>query len=214
MCSGCEFIIPDQLVKLRAKRGSDWIRCPVCDEYISFHEPAERLGVIPETVPKMDQTADKQRNRDMALAVLQGKIATGDFDVFLCHSNIDKPVVKKLGEWLKRQGIFPWLDEWELRPGLPWQPSLEKQIGQIKSAAVFVGKEGIGPWQLQEIEAFPREFVNRGCPVIPVLLPDAPQKPELPIFLKGMTWVDLRGKDHKALNRFYWGITGERDRFI
>ena len=39
----------------------------------------------------------------------------------------------------------PWLDEWKLRPGLPWQPLLEEQIGKIKSAAVFVGKNGRGP---------------------------------------------------------------------
>ena len=104
----------------------------------------------------------------------------------------------------------PWLDEWELRPGLPWQPLLEEQIGTIKSAAVFVGKNGRGPWQDKELEAFMREFVNRGCPVIPVLLSDAPEKPQLPIFLKGMTWVDFRKQDPDPLERLIWGITGER----
>jgi TIR domain len=63
---------------------------------------------------------------------LQGKIETQDFDVFLCHQSEDKPAVKEIGNQLKDLGILPWLDEWELRPGLPWQRSLEKQIGQIK----------------------------------------------------------------------------------
>ena len=42
---------------------------------------------------------------------------------------------------------------------------------------------------------FLREFVGRKVPVIPVLLPDAPMKPELPIFLRAMTWVDFHADD-------------------
>lgn len=101
------------------------------------------------------------------------------------------------------------MDEWELRPGLPWQELLEEQIGQIKSAAVFVGKNGMGPWQQQELNAFLREFVRRRCPVIPVLLEDAPTEPELPIFLQGMTWVDFRKKEPDPMEQLVWGITGK-----
>jgi len=134
--------------------------------------------------------------------------------VFLCHHNVDKPEVKKLGELLKEQGILPWLDEWELRPGLPWQRLLEQQIEKIKSAAVFVGSSGIGPWQQFELEAFLCEFVNRGCPVIPVLLPDAAKEPQLPIFLRGTTWVDFRQLESNPMGRLIWGITGKRDRSL
>ena len=142
---------------------------------------------------------------------LQGKIVTSDFDVFLCHHAIDKPIIKQIGEQLKERGILPWLDEWELRPGLPWQELLEQQIEHIKTAAIFVGKDGIGPWQDQELKAFLREFVQRGCPVIPILLPDAPRKPILPVFLRGLTWVDLRLRDPDPLQQLLWGITGKRD---
>jgi hypothetical protein len=47
----------------------------------------------------------------------------------------------------KREGIKPWLDEDQIRPGTSWQTVLGEQIGSIKSAAVFMGKNGIGPWQ-------------------------------------------------------------------
>jgi len=166
--------------------------------------------VLPSAVPHMDRIADIGRDRELAASILQGKIATGDFDVFLCHNSEDKPGVKEIGERLKERGILPWLDEWELRPGLPWQRSLEEQIAQIKSAAVFIGQSGIGPWQQLELEAFLREFVERGCPVIPVLLENAPKKPKLPLFLKGMTWVDFRKTDPKPMVQLIWGITGER----
>ncbi|MFN7514552.1 SUMF1/EgtB/PvdO family nonheme iron enzyme [Microcystis sp.] len=131
-----------------------------------------------------------------------------EFDVFLCHNGQDKPEVKKIAETLKQQGLTPWLDEWELQPGLPWQRELEKQIQNIKSAAVFVGGSGIGPWQQMEIEAYLRRFVRNRCPVIPVLLSNAPEQPELPLFLEGMTWVDFRRLSPKPMERLIWGITG------
>jgi hypothetical protein len=53
------------------------------------------------------------------------------------------------------------------------------------------------------------EFVKRKLPVIPVLLPGAPAKPDLPLFLQAFTWVDLRsGLTDDGLDRLEWGITG------
>ena len=130
------------------------------------------------------------------------------FDVFLCHNSKDKSEVKQIGEQLKQQGLKPWLDEWEFRPGLPWQRELERQIGHIKSAAVFVGSSGFGPWQEHELDAFLREFVKRQCPVIPVLLATAPQQPILPIFLSSYMWVDFRQPQPEPMGQLIWGITG------
>ncbi|MEH2395549.1 MAG: GUN4 domain-containing protein [Nostoc sp.] len=81
-------------------------------------------------------------------------------------------------------------------------------LENIKSAAVFVGSSGLGPWQSTEMRAFLNEFVERGCPVIPVLLKNTPQQPKLPIFLKGHTWVDFR-TDAEAMENLIWGITGK-----
>jgi hypothetical protein len=131
--------------------------------------------------------------------------------VFLCHNGEDKAEVKKIGEQLKERRLLPWLDEWELQPGLLWEPLLEQQIENIKSAAVFVGKSGVGPWQEQELYAFLREFIKRGCPVIPVLLPGISSEPRLPLFLKGMTWVDFRKPEPDPMERLIWGITGKKD---
>jgi TIR domain len=143
--------------------------------------------------------------------LLKSKRESGTFDVFLCHNDHDKPQVKDIGRSLKELGILPWLDEWELRPGMPWQDALEQQIGCVKSAAVFVGSEGVGPWQHQELAAFLRKFVDQKSPVIPVLLPSAPTEPDLPLFLVGMTWVDFRESDPNPMKRLMWGITGQND---
>ena len=139
---------------------------------------------------------------------------TEQFDVFLCHNSGDKPQVKKIAEHLQQYDLKPWLDIWELPPGRSWQRLLEKQIEQISSAAVFVGENGFGPWQEQELYAFLSEFVSRDCPVIPVLLPNAPTKPELPVFLRGLTWVDFRISDPDPMYQLRWGITGKKPQLI
>lgn len=132
------------------------------------------------------------------------------FDVFLCHNGQDKREVKEIALVLKEKGLSPWLDIWELRPGLSWQKMLEQQINQIQSAAVFIGKNGVGPWQEQELQAFLREFIRRECQVIPVLLASAPEIPQLPTFLEGLTWVDFRNIESEPMNQLVWGITGKR----
>ena len=132
------------------------------------------------------------------------------FDVFLCHNSADKDGVKEIGGRLKEAGFRVWLDEWELRPGLAWVPELEKQIESVKSAAVFVGDNGIGPWERMEVNAFLLEFVNRKCPVIPVILKDCTNVPELPVFLKGMAWVDFREARPDPMEQLIWGIRGRK----
>jgi nucleotide-binding universal stress UspA family protein len=215
VCSRCNTPISEVQVTRRREFGYTSIRCNVCEAEISLLDREERLITTPSSlVHAMDRAADQQRDRETALLQLEGKTATNDFDVFLCHKGEDKQAVKEIGEKLKEHGILPWLDEWELRPGIPWQPLLEEQIERIKSAAVFVGKSGIGPWQQQELYAFLNEFVNRGCPVIPILLPNIPSEPQLPVFLKGMTWVDFRQPDPDPMERLIWGITGKHSSIV
>jgi len=133
------------------------------------------------------------------------------FDVFLCHNADDKPIIRWVADQLRKRSIRPWLDVDELPPGRSFQEGLKYQIEHIKAAAVFVGPSGLGPWQNREMRAFLNEFVVRQCPVIPVLLPGA-ATPTLPVFLKGLTWVDLRAKDAAGIDRLIWGITGQKPR--
>ncbi len=168
-----------------------------------------------ETVDKLNTQLDKNngaesKNKKPVKKKDKKANPKESFDVFLCHNSEEKPAVKEIGQALRTMGLRPWLDEWELRPGLPWQPELEKQIENIRAAAVFVGNSGIGPWQDMEQQAFIREFVNRKCPVIPVILQDCKKPPKLPVFLRGMKWVDFRKDDPDPMDELFWGITGEK----
>lgn len=145
-------------------------------------------------------------------SVPSGSSGAAKFDVFLCHNSRDKQEVKEIGRKLQQKGIKPWLDEWDVRPGEAWQRVLEKQIPLVKSAAVFIGAHGMAGWQWLEEEAFLREFVSRNCPVIPVFLMNAPQEPDIPLFLRGMSWVDFRKQVPDPLSYLIWGITGNEEK--
>lgn len=131
-------------------------------------------------------------------------------DVFLCHNSEDKPEIRQIADELSRRGLKPWLDEREILPGTVWIEVLDRQIGTIKAAAVFVGKSGIGPWQQNEMWAFIQQFVARACPVIPVILSSATETPDLPNLLQIFDWVDFRKTDPDPYEKLIRGITGEK----
>jgi small GTP-binding protein len=212
-CSECRTPVADIVVERIRERGRDELDCPVCGNPISLKPHGEPDAQIRAGLLEMGRSADVARRREEATAIIKGKRATNDYDVFLCHNSADKDAVKGIGEQLKERRILPWLDEWELRPGMPWQDELERQIESIKAAAVFVGKDGIGPWQDRELRAFLSEFLRRKtpAPVIPVLLPTAARHPKLPVFLREMTWVDFRMQKPDPIVQLIWGITGRRD---
>lgn len=137
------------------------------------------------------------------------RVAT--FDTFLSHNRHDKPAVRDLKQRLVTYQLTVWFDEDELQPGIPWPRLLEDGIKHSKSIAVLVGKDGLGPWEDEEMQVALRLAVKDKRPVIPVLMPGAPAQPQLPMFLDNRTWVDVRaGLTSDALDRLVWGITGKK----
>lgn len=132
------------------------------------------------------------------------------YDVFLCYNSSDRATIKEIGYALRDRGLNPWFDEWNLIPGRPWQRVLEAEIERIASAAVFIGEQGLGPWMHLEVDAFLRQFAKRGCPIIPVLLPGSPDKPQVPLFMEGFQSVDFRAPFPSPIDSLIWGITGNK----
>lgn len=129
-------------------------------------------------------------------------------NVFLCHNRTDAAVVE-IAEQLRRNGVTPCSYVWELRSETIWQFALKRQIERIGAVVVFAGQKGMVPWQSEEAYAFLQEVMRRGCPVIPVMLPNTPTPPRLQtIFLKNCPWVDFRLQKPDPLSQLLWGITG------
>jgi len=113
-------------------------------------------------------------------------------DVFICYNSQDKLEVREVVEALQKQSVKVWFDEQNLVPGKRWIQELEQQISTVGAVAVFIGKQGVGPWQSCEIESFLEAFVSNKCLVIPVILKSVIDDPNLPVFLRQINWIDLR----------------------
>lgn len=120
-CSTCETPFSDLQIMRRIELGFSSIMCSVCETEVPLLDDDDRLLIRAKesVIPMMNRIADSQRDLTTAAFILQSKIEINDFDVFLCYSKEDRREVKKIGEQLKEKGVLPWLDEWELRPGLP-----------------------------------------------------------------------------------------------
>jgi hypothetical protein len=137
---------------------------------------------------------------------------TVHYDVFLSHSSADKQAVEAIANRLTEAGLFPFLDRWHLVPGEPWQEALEEALDSSATCAAFVGPNGLAPWENEEMRAAIEERVrNHSFRVIPVLLPGAGAVPDLPRFLRRLTWCDFRSglDDPSAFHRLVAGIRGE-----
>jgi hypothetical protein len=137
---------------------------------------------------------------------------TTQFDAFLSHNSQDKPQVEQIAIWLQAQNLKVLFDKWELRPGMIWPEKLQEGLQQSRVIIVFIGEHGRGPWHDQEMRAALWKSVKHDCPVIPVLLPGCPEKPEIPPFLEIRTRVDLRKglDDDAAKEELLCGITGQK----
>ena len=138
------------------------------------------------------------------------------YDVFLSYNKADKPAVDEIARRLVKTGVQPWLDEWNLIPGEPWQEVIEGALESCATCAVFVGPSGTGPWQNEQMRAAIDRRVSEGkgtFRVIPVLLPGAQrgERSKLPTFLVATTWVEFRQSldDEDAFHRLVAGIRGQ-----
>jgi GTPase SAR1 family protein len=209
-CPGCHTPMTDQAVKLRRGRGFDWMRCNVCDEALSIQDRAHVEGLVKVPVPEMDRAADMKRSEDVAALVLQGKIATTDFDVFLAYNAEDLEQVASVAEALKLRGINPWFDQEQIPPGRLLMNSIQKAIECSKAAAVFIGAREGGKWQLMEVRLLLERSAGQSLNIIPVLLPGVKEVPPELLFLRQFTNVCFKSRvdEVEALTLLEWGITG------
>jgi energy-coupling factor transporter ATP-binding protein EcfA2 len=115
-------------------------------------------------------------------------------EIFLSYSSADRPAVAAVQKLLQARGVTTFLDRDDLIAGLPWPQALEQCLKQVKSVAVFLGRE-LGGWQKRELwlaldRQVREEKQGRAFPVIPVLLQGADIASA---FLFVNTWIDLRG---------------------
>jgi len=116
-------------------------------------------------------------------------------DVFLSHNSKDKPLVGAVYDWLKSHGVRCWYDQTNLEPGDRLPDELGKAMEESRAALVFIGPDGEGPWQGEEIDTLLNKAIKLSRQkdefrIIPVLVGGADET-KLRWFLKTRLWVDL-----------------------
>ena len=184
---------------------------PLITECLAMGDRREAL-FWREKIGDLDGLASEERE---ALKKLDEQLTeptdTYRFDVYFSYNSRDRSSVRELSSALRNRGLNVWLDVEQLQPGRPWLTALEDALHHSASTAILIGKEGVGAWQNQEMSAMLREIARDNRPIIPVLLPDAPEIPTLPLLLSKYSWEDLRqGITESKIDLLVWGITGKK----
>jgi len=114
-------------------------------------------------------------------------------------------------------GLEVYLESWELAAGQEFQQSLAQGLRESKTCVVFLGPNGLGPWQKQELQvAIDRRLRDEAFHVIPVLLPgvERPRRGDVAHleFLVNASWVEFLRTldDDRAFRSLVRGITGKK----
>jgi small GTP-binding protein len=222
-CDDCNFTVPANIVKLRQERGESTVMCAGCGKHMALGDLAEESERRDAELENLNARAEEERARQTRLTILDERRRKNEFHVFLCHNTKDKPVVRQLAEKLREHGILAWVDEEGVLAGERFSKKLENTIDRAGALAVLIGPRGMGQWQEMEYHAaLQRSLEDRGengrprLRLIPVLLPGVGQKPELPLFLRGLNAIDLRKEgpeNREQLRKLVEAITTKQDLF-
>jgi WD40 repeat protein len=110
-------------------------------------------------------------------------------DVVLTHARVDAAAAARVADKLRVAGLAPWVS------GSPGTQGLDGALSTSSAVLVFVGPEGAGDWDRENLRAVRERSEGDGPRLIPVLLPGLPEPFDprsLPPFLATEAWVDLR----------------------
>jgi len=112
--------------------------------------------------------------------------------VFLCHASEDKETVRQLYHQLKADGMDPWLDEVNLRPGQEWQREIPRAVRDADVVLVCLSNASIDKdgFVKREIQ-FAVDAVNKNPDVEGYLIPLRFEDCSVPDSLIRWQWVDL-----------------------
>ncbi|MBA1446677.1 MAG: TIR domain-containing protein [Gammaproteobacteria bacterium] len=124
-------------------------------------------------------------------------------DVFICYNRCDYKSVKTIFDKLIRDGIDVWIDKKDIYPGDIWREKIEEAINKSRMAIIFIGKNGRGPNQNDEISMLDGiQKKDATYQLIPVYLKNAAdESSKETLFTSPRDYIDFRVKDPNPYER-------------
>lgn len=109
--------------------------------------------------------------------------------VFLSHSHADKPVAEELDHALRRLGVDPWLDKWEIEPGDSLiQKIFSEGLAHCAVFLVLLSPESVASkWVREELDVALVRRLEGATRVVPVVVKAC----EIPMPLRALFWLDM-----------------------
>ncbi|HUR26151.1 MAG TPA: TIR domain-containing protein [Candidatus Thermoplasmatota archaeon] len=211
-CKSCQTPFSTLQIENRQGRGFQTIRCSVCDvEQGIAEEKLPDAADKSEDVVVMTEAANRGREKQAATAIIKGKRATEDFDVFLVHNSKEKDEVRRMAQALQDRGILPWIDEADLRPGDVWLKKIEQYLKKVPAALICMGPAGPGPWMDLEFAVAMTLMVKAGLRVIPVVILPGVRDGDWNSFVSILHKVDMAKDFDRGMQQVVFGIKGSAD---
>ncbi|MHA2265688.1 MAG: toll/interleukin-1 receptor domain-containing protein [Candidatus Thorarchaeota archaeon] len=117
-------------------------------------------------------------------------ISTRRKSIFLSHCHQDKRFVERVADDLRKNGVNVWVDDAEIKLGDSLLEKISEGIQSVDYVAVFLSESSVNSeWVRKELEmAMNREIKGKMVVVLPVLVESC----EIPLFLEGKLFADLR----------------------
>ena len=118
------------------------------------------------------------------------RLALPDAKAFICHASEDKPVVRRLAEFVEQKGAGVWLDEREIKVGDSIVQKVSEGLENVSHLIVVLSAHSVAkPWVARELSAaLMRQLAQRSITVLPLRLDQAP----LPVLLSDIKYADCR----------------------
>ncbi|MGN6400198.1 MAG: toll/interleukin-1 receptor domain-containing protein [Flavisolibacter sp.] len=114
--------------------------------------------------------------------------------IFLSHTRIDKPFVRKLAADLRKYGHTVWIDEAEIKIGESLIGKIREGLDSVDYVAAVLSRASIqSEWVKKELEiASNKEIKEKRVIVLPLIL----EHVELPGFLEGKLYGDFSDENN------------------
>ena len=119
--------------------------------------------------------------------------------VFLSYARKDSPIVDRISQDLRGQGVSTWMDRENIKVGQAWRPQIEKALSGADFLLVFFSKASLQSiWVEREYSrAFELQSQTGGTRVIPILL----EKVSPPASVAEIQYVDFTGSYFEGMTQ-------------